>query len=74
MSLAERLAEARKTTRCRLGQIMTGLAADELEALEGALNSEDVSGASIYQALAAEGYDVGKTTVAAHRSKGCRCP
>lgn len=76
MALSERL----KTTPqrqpglpCSVGALLDTLPADEAGALEQMMGPLGWSASRIYEALAAEGHEVGRQTIGRHRSRACRC-
>lgn len=76
MALTDRLTDApRRGTGmpCSVGALLDALPADEADALNDMMHTLGWSGTRIYEALAAEGYEVGRQTIGRHRSKSCRC-
>jgi hypothetical protein len=79
MSLSERIQQ--KPDRisgydCSVGRLLNTLEGDELTALVEMLGTPEQRGWSqseIYDALTAEGYEVGRQTINRHRAQGCRC-
>jgi hypothetical protein len=76
MALSERL----KTTPqrqtglpCSVGALLDVLPVDEASALEQMMGPLGWSASRIYEALAAEGHEVGRQTIGRHRSRACRC-
>jgi hypothetical protein len=77
MALVERLATTpqRKPTGipCSVGALLDRLPPDEAAALEQMMGPLGWSGSRIYEALVAEGHEVGRQTIGRHRSRACRC-
>lgn len=76
MALSDRLAETPKRSTgspCSVGALLDRLPADEHAALEAMLNELGWSAARIYEAVTAEGHDVGRQTIGRHRSRACKC-
>lgn len=79
MALSERLANPPRThtgTPCSVGVLLDALEGDELAALQEMLGTQDQRGWSqdaIYDALTAEGYEVGRQSINRHRGGKCRC-
>ena len=76
MGLADRLSSTpprRTGLPCSVGALLDKLPADEADALEQMLHTLGWSAARIYEALAAEGHEVGRQTIGRHRSRACRC-
>lgn len=76
MGLADRLTTTPRRTPglpCSVGSLLDTLPADEADALEQMMHTLGWSAARIYEALAAEGYEVGRQTIGRHRSRACKC-
>lgn len=77
MALKDQLTNtpARKPTGLprSVGALLDTLPADEADALNDMMGPLGWSAARIYEALAAEGYEVGRQTIGRHRSRACRC-
>lgn len=79
MSLSSRLntpPERISGTDCSVGILLRRLEGAELDALVAMLGTPENRGwsqAEIYEALTAEGYEVGRQTINRHRARGCRC-
>ncbi len=76
MALTERLTDTPKRTHglpCSVGAVLDKLPPDEAAALEQMLGPLGWSATRIYEALAAEGHEVGRQTIGRHRSRACRC-
>lgn len=76
MALADRLKDTPRRAPglpCSIGALEEKLQGKEADALNAMLYTLGWSAASIYDALTAEGYDVGRQTVNRHRSRACRC-
>ena len=58
---------------CSVGNLLSELPTDEAQALETMLSSAAWSATDIFEALKAEGYEVGRQTIGRHRAKACRC-
>jgi hypothetical protein len=58
---------------CSVGRVLDELPPDEAAALEQMMGPLGWSAARIYEALAAEGHEVGRQTIGRHRSRACRC-
>jgi hypothetical protein len=58
---------------CSVGALIDKLPPDEADALNDMMHTLGWSAARIYEALAAEGYEVGRQTIGRHRSRSCRC-
>lgn len=61
---------------CSIGTLLEQLEGAELEALQTMLGDEKHRGWSqseIYDALTAEGYEVGRQSINRHRGGRCRC-
>lgn len=58
---------------CSVGALLDRLNNDERAALEKMLHELGWSAARIYEALTAEGYEVGRQSIGRHRSRSCRC-
>lgn len=57
--------------RCQVCSLLADLAADEAEALRGALADDKVSFAALSRALAKNGYRIGSGTLSRHKSGAC---
>lgn len=76
MALADRLNTTPQRIHglpCSIGALEDRLDGAEREALDAMLHQLGWSAQRIYDALTAEGYDVGQQTINRHRSKACRC-
>ena len=76
MALAERLTDTPVRTPgmpCSVGALLDRLPADESAALEQMMGPLGWSQSRIYEALAAEGHEVGRQTIGRHRSRACKC-
>ena len=76
MALSERLETPPKRapgSPCSVGALLDKLDADEASALEQMMGPLGWSASRIYEALAAEGHEVGRQTIGRHRSRACRC-
>ena len=79
MSLAKRVkAPPPRTTGfdCSVGRLLNTLEGDELAALVAMLADREHGGwpnGHVYDALVAEGYEVGRQTIGRHRRGRCRC-
>lgn len=76
MALTDRLVSTPKRIPgmpCSIGALIEKLPPDEAEALEQMLGPLGWSQSRIYEALAAEGHEVGRQTIGRHRSRACRC-
>lgn len=58
---------------CSVGALLESLDDTEAAALTDMLHTLGWSAARIYDALQAEGYEVGRQTIGRHRSRACRC-
>ena len=58
---------------CSVGALLDELPTDEAAALNTMLASAAWSASDIFEALKAEGYEVGRQTIGRHRAKACRC-
>jgi len=58
---------------CSVGALLDRLPDDEAAALNRMLHELGWSAARIYDALEAEGHEVGRQTIGRHRSRACRC-
>lgn len=58
---------------CSVGALLDKLPGDEADALNAMMHELGWSAARIYEALAAEGHEVGRQTIGRHRSRACRC-
>ena len=80
MSLSDRVKTPPKRSTgfdCSVGRLLNTLEGDELAALIAMLGTPDERGWSqsdIYDALTAEGHEVGRQTINRHRAGSCRCP
>lgn len=80
MALVDRLATppaARQGMPCSVGTLLDKLKGAEHKALLAMLGTPDNWGWSqdaIYDAITAEGYQVGRTSINKHRGGKCRCP
>lgn len=76
MALADRVqskpAPRRHGLPCSVGALIDTLPADEVTALEAMLTG-GWSQADIFDAITAEGHQVGRQTINRHRSQACRC-
>ena len=79
MALSDRLSEppTRKNgTPCSVGSLLERLEGAELDALLAMLGTPQQRGwpqDAIYDALTAEGYEVGRQSINRHRGGKCRC-
>lgn len=76
MALSDKLTETpRRETgfACSVGALLDRLPQDEADALTQMMGPLGWSAARIYDALAAEGHEVGRQTINRHRSRSCRC-
>lgn len=76
MALADRLQDTPQRMPglpCSIGALEDRLDTPEREALDAMLHELGWSARRIYDALAAEGYDVGAQSINRHRAKSCRC-
>ena len=79
MSLAKRVKTPPVRTTgfdCSVGRLLNTLEGDELAALVEMLGHDKSDGwpnEAIYDALTAEGHDVGRQTIGRHRRGRCRC-
>lgn len=76
MALKDRLENTPKRHAglpCSVGALVDKLPPDEADALNDMLHTLGWSASRIYEALAAEGYEVGRQTIGRHRSRACRC-
>ena len=58
---------------CSVGALLDRLEGAERDALHAMLYELGWSARRIYDAVTAEGYDIGLQTVNRHRSQACRC-
>lgn len=58
---------------CSVGALLDRLPDDERGALHRMLHELGWSAARIYDALEAEGHEVGRQSINRHRSRSCRC-
>ena len=76
MALADRLQntpQRRAGLPCSIGALEDRLTGTEADALHAMLHTLGWSAARIYDALSAEGYEVGAQSINRHRAKSCRC-
>lgn len=76
MALAERLNQTppRNTGMpCSVGALLDRLDKPEADALNAMLHELGWSASRIYDAVTAEGHEVGRQTIGRHRSRSCRC-
>lgn len=77
MSLADRTPPTPSTgLPCSVGALLTRLDGTELAAFQSMLGTPEQRGWSataIYDAVRAEGYDIGLQSVNRHRGRKCRC-
>lgn len=76
MALADRLQDTpqrRPGLPCSIGALEDRLVGEEADALHAMLHTLGWSAARIFDALVAEGYEVGRQTIQRHRSRSCRC-
>lgn len=73
MSIAELLqtVPAKRPTQCKAGEIIAALPAEDREAITAALETH--SAAVLTRILRLEGYDIGATTIKAHKAGECAC-
>ena len=75
MALADRITAAPKRAHglpCSVGDLLDRLPDDERAALQHMLDN-GWSQNEIYDAVTAEGHEVGRQTINRHRSRSCRC-
>ena len=75
MSLSAALAANKKTVKgpiCTVCTLVAGLSADDVTALQEALDDPAFTGAAIVRALKAEGHDISPHTLIRHRKRECR--
>ena len=76
MALADRITQTAPERvhglPCSVGDLLTRLPEAEADALRHML-ANGWSMNQIYEALTAEGHDVGRQTINRHRSRSCRC-
>jgi hypothetical protein len=58
---------------CSIGALLDRLPENEQAALNAMLHELGWSAGRIYEALCAEGHEVGRQTIGRHRSRACRC-
>jgi hypothetical protein len=76
MALADRLQDTPQRIHglpCSIGALEDRLDGEEREALDAMLHKLGWSAVRIYDALSAEGYEVGQQSINRHRAKSCRC-
>ncbi len=76
MALADRLESTPQRIHglpCSIGALLDRLPDDEAAALNRMLHELGWPASRIYDALAAEGHEVGRQTIGRHRSRACRC-
>lgn len=76
MALADRLSDTPQRQHglpCSVGALEERLQGAEADALHAMLHTLGWSASRIYDALAAEGFEVGRQTIQRHRSRSCRC-
>ena len=76
MSLADRLQHAkaeRKGPRCSVAKLMDRMPAQDREALQAALDDDQLEARAIWRALLAEGYDITDQPLGRHRRGICQC-
>ncbi|HKY58364.1 MAG TPA: hypothetical protein VJL80_10025 [Aeromicrobium sp.] len=76
MALVDRLTDTPARLQgkpCSIGDLESRLDGAELDALNAMLYTLGWSQARIYEALTAEGYDVGRQSINRHRARACRC-
>lgn len=76
MALSDRLDEAPQRTNglpCSVGALEDKLTGKEADAFYAMLHTLGWSARQVYDAVTAEGYDVGYQTINRHRSRACRC-
>lgn len=76
MALSDRLETTpprRPGLPCSVGALIDKLDAEEAAALNAMMHELGWAARRIYDALSAEGYDVGQQTIGRHRSRSCRC-
>lgn len=76
MALADRLKDTPQRIHglpCSIGRLEDTLKGAELEAFQAMLHTLGWSATRIYDALAAEGHDVGAQSINRHRARSCRC-
>lgn len=76
MGLAEKLTTTPARVNglpCSVGALLDRLEGNERDALHAMLYELGWSARRIYDAVTAEGYDIGMQTINRHRSQACRC-
>jgi hypothetical protein len=76
VALADKLDQTAKRTHglpCSVGALEERLDGAEADALHAMLHTLGWSASRVYDALAAEGFEVGRQTINRHRSRSCRC-
>jgi hypothetical protein len=58
---------------CSVGALEDRLDGPEADALQAMLHTLGWSATRVYEALVAEGYEVGRQSINRHRSRACRC-
>jgi hypothetical protein len=76
MALSDRLQDTPQRMNglpCSVGALEERLEGPEADALYAMLHTLGWSARRVYEALLAEGYEVGQQTINRHRSRSCRC-
>lgn len=76
MALQDRLADTPQRVAgkpCSIGALEDRLIGAEADALYAMMHTLGWSATRVYNALIAEGYEVGQQTINRHRSRSCRC-
>ena len=76
MGLADRLENtpSRSTGMpCSVGALEERLEGKEAEAFYAMLHTLGWSASRVYEAVTAEGYEIGRQTINRHRSRSCKC-
>jgi hypothetical protein len=76
MALSDRLQDTPQRQHglpCSVGALEERLQGAEADALNAMLHTLGWSARRVYEALLAEGYEVGQQTINRHRSRSCRC-
>jgi hypothetical protein len=76
MALSDRLESTPQRIQglpCSIGALLDRLPENEQGALNSMLHELGWSASRIYDALSAEGLEVGRQSIGRHRSRACRC-